>query len=128
MSLKVIYFFMILAIGNISIEATLPAAIKDPEALIGNEIARLDVLIQATEQSLEGQKNLSIQIKEYQKLQTQYLKNLQNNDLLLKLVKNANKTLQMIKDNHLVQTFDPDFIDELTVFSQPITKRGIPKP
>lgn len=108
--------------------ADAPYSIKDPAALIGNEIARLDTLIKATEQSLEGQKQLRLQILEYQKIQEQYLKNPNDNDLLLKLVKSAYRTLQTIKNNHLMQTFDSDFIDELTVLSQPATKRVIPKP
>jgi hypothetical protein len=47
---------------------------------------------------------------------------------LLKVVKSAYRTLQSIKSNNLIQTFDTDFIDELTVLSQPATKRVIPKP
>jgi hypothetical protein len=108
--------------------ADIPSPIKDPAALIGNEIARLDTLIQATELSLEGQKKLRVQIVEYQKLQDIYFKNPQDNELLFKVIKSAYRTLQTIKENHLTQTFDADFIDELTVLSQPATKRGIPKP
>jgi len=108
--------------------AAIPTAIKDPDALIGNEIVRLDTLIQATEQSLESQKKLRVQILEYKKLQELYLQNPKDNELLLKLVKSAYRTFQTIKNNHLTQTFDSDFIDELTVLSQPATKRGIPKP
>lgn len=112
----------------IQVQAEMPSMIKDPNALIGNEIGRLDTLIQATEYSLEGQKKLRTQIVEYQKLQDQYLNNTKDNDLLLKLVKSAYRTLQTIKENHLEQNFDADFIDELTVLSQPATKRGIPRP
>lgn len=109
-------------------QADIPSSIKDPDALIGNEISRLVTLIQATELSLEGQKKLHKQVLEYQKLQEQFLKNPKDNDLLLKVVKSAYRTLQTIKENHLEQNFDADFIDELTVLSQPATKRGIPRP
>lgn len=128
MSLKNIFVFVFLTFACFQTHADIPAAIKDPAALIGNEISRLDTLIEATEQSLEGQKKLRAQIVEYQKIQELYLKKPQDNDLLLKVVKSAYRTLQTIKENHLIQTFDSDFIDELTVLSQPATKRGVPKP
>lgn len=127
MLFKQLPLLLLLAIScQLPIYAT--TSIKDPEAMIGNEISRLDTLIQATELSLEGQKKLRVQIIEYQKLQEHYLSNTKDNELLLKLVKSAYRTLNTIKENHLTQTFDNDFIDELTVISKPATKRGIPKP
>ncbi|MEI8365049.1 MAG: hypothetical protein WCF65_01405 [Parachlamydiaceae bacterium] len=105
-----------------------PAAVKDPATIVSHELLRLDTLIRATEQSLEGQKKLRSMIVDYQKLQEQFLKNQSDNELLLKVVKSAYKILQNIKENHLTQTFDTDFIEELTVLSQPAAKRGIPKP
>jgi hypothetical protein len=121
------FIFLLLAF-SFQLQADLPPTIADPAALIGNEIARLDTLIQATEQSLEGQKKLRTLIVEYQKLQDQYLKNTKDNELLFKLVKSAYRVLVSIKENHLIHNFDPEFIDELTVLSQPASKRGIPKP
>ena len=105
-----------------------PAPIKDPATLIHDELARLDTLIQATQQSLEGQKKLREKIVEYEKLQEEFARNPKDNDVLLNMVKSAHRTLQAIKANNLTQTFDTDFIDELTVLSQPASKRGIPKP
>lgn len=125
------YVFLICALMNIAQmhgEAPSLTSIKDPAALIGNEIVRLDSLIQATQQSLEGQKKLRGLIVEYQKTQDLYLARAQDNDLLFKLVKSAHKTLESIKENNLTQTFDPDFINELTVLSQAANKRGVPKP
>lgn len=126
MSIK--YLLLCLFALSFQLQAESPSTIKDPNALIGNEISRLDTLIQATETSLEAQKKLRTQILEYQKLQDQYLKNTKDNDLLMKLVKSAYRTLQTIKEQHLEQNFDSDFIDELRVISQPATKRGIPRP
>lgn len=95
---------------------------------IDNEIARLDTLIQATERSLEGQNKLRKKIVEYKKTEEAYLKSPDNNDLLFAVVKSAHRTLEAIKESHLTQTFDPEFINELTVLSQAASKRGIPKP
>ncbi len=117
------------AITHAETHATaLPSPIKDPAALLDNQIAGLDTLIQATQQSLEGQKQLRTLIVEYKNIQTAYLKRMQDNDLLLTLVKSAHRTLKAIKENHLLPDFDPEFIDELTVLSQAATKRGVPKP
>lgn len=103
-------------------------SVKDPAALLGNELARLDMLIVATQQSLESQKKLREQIAEYQKIQEYYLKHTQDNEVLFRMIKSAYMTLNTIKENHLEQTFDPDFISELTIISQVAKKRGVPKP
>lgn len=102
--------------------------VKDPANLINHEISRLDNLIQATQQSLEGQKRLRDCIVEYQRIQNLYLQNTNDNELLFQMVKSAYRTLSSIKENHLTQTFDIEFISELTMLSQIATKRGIPKP
>lgn len=128
MSFKNICFSLLFTLTCLQVQADDSFAIKDPAALIDQEISRLEWLIQATEQSLAGQKKLHTQIKEYQKYHEQYLDKPEDNDLLVKLIKNAYRTLEAIKENHLTYTFDSDFIDELTVLSQPAKKRGIPKP
>lgn len=102
--------------------------IKDPAALLQNEIARIDKLIFYTQKSLDEQKKLKELIVEYKAIQDQYLKTPQDNALLLSLVKSANRTLMAIKEYNLMQTFDPEFIEELTVLSLPASRRAaIPK-
>lgn len=103
-------------------------SVKDPAALLGTELGRLDMLILATQQSLESQRKLREQIAEYQKIQEYYLKHSQDNEVLFRMIKSAHMTLNTIKENHLEQTFDPDFISELTIISQVAKKRGVPKP
>lgn len=127
--MKTIGYFLCACLALVSTGyAETASIVKDPEAMIGNEIARLDTLIEATELSLKKQKQLRERIVEYQRVQDAFLKNPQDNEALFKVVKSAYRTLQLIKENHLVQIFDTDFIDELTVLSQPATKRGVPKP
>lgn len=124
-----ILYSSVLAFGTCMASADdIPAPIKDPAHLIPTELSRLDTLIQATDKSLQAQKQLRANIIEHQSLQEQFLKNPKDNDLLLKVVKSAHRTLQSIKENNLTQTFDSDFIDELTVLSQPASKRGVPRP
>jgi len=104
------------------------ASIKDPAALLENELTRLDRLIQATQRSLECEIKLREQIVEYKKIQEEYLKRPEDNDLLFKMIKSAHRTIKSIKENHLTESFDPEFIDELTVLAQAANKRGVPKP
>lgn len=101
---------------------------KDPAALLQNELNRIDTLIYFTQKSLDEQKQVKILVAEYKKIQDQYLKTPQDNDLLLTMVKSAHRTLKAINEANLVQTFDPEFIEELTVLSQAANKKGIPKP
>ena len=101
--------------------------VQDPDVMIANEINRLDTLIQATNKSLECQKKLREKIVDYQKIQQLFTKNPNDNDVLLRMVKSAYRTLEAIKECNLVQNFDPEFMDELTVLSQAAAKRGVPK-
>lgn len=111
---------------HISTSSLLP--IKDPSALVGNELSRLDSLIQATQQSLEGQKQLRDKIVEYQKIQESYSLHPKDNEILFRMIKSAYGTLHTIQENHLEHAFDPEFISELKVLAQVASKRGVPKP
>lgn len=106
---------------------TLPLPIKDPAYLVASELKHLDLLILATERSLESQKQLRAYIVDYQDAHDMFMKNPNDNDLLFNVVKAAHKTLKSIKDNNLTQNFDSDFIEELSVLAKPAKKRGIPK-
>ena len=105
-----------------------PLPIKDPNALIGNELSRLDLLIEATRQSLEEQQKLRKKIVEYQKIQDAHLLHPHDNEILFRMIKSAHAILKLIQDNYLEHTFDPEFISELKVLAQVATKHGIPKP
>jgi hypothetical protein len=121
-------FFFIVCGSCFAASATSLTVVKDPDVMIATELSRLDTLIQATTESLQGQKKLRERIVEYQKIQELFMKNPNDNDILLRMVKSAYRTLESIKESNLVQTFDPEFIDELTVLSQAAAKRGVPKP
>jgi hypothetical protein len=106
----------------------LPARVEDPTAMVTNELTMLDTLIAATQQSLDKQKALREQIKKYQELQRLYLQNTEDNELLLRMVKQAQKILEGINENRLMHNFDPTFVSELNLFSQIASKYGVPKP
>lgn len=105
----------------------LPPIIEQVE-INETELNRLDRVIQATQQNLEKQKAIRNDLIEYMQLQDLYAANSKDNDHLLRMAKSANRLLEKIKENHLLQTFSSDFISELTIFAQLANKRGIPKP
>lgn len=109
------------------ITTDLPKA-KSQEAVVAGEIGMLDNLIEVTKLNLEIQKKLRDQIVEYQQLLALYLKNENDKELLFKLVRVATSVSNSVKENHLTQIFDQEFLSELNVFAQIGNKRGIPKP
>ena len=112
-----------------SLTTTLTEAvgIKDPQKLLSNQMRILDVLIETTQRSLDSQQKLKQQIADYQRVQDAYLKDTTDKDTLIRMVRQAARVLDTIKEAHLTQEFDPEFISELTLFSQIANKRGIPK-
>lgn len=93
-----------------------------------DELKLLDNLIEVTQENLAREKALRAEVQEYLKELDLYLKNPQNKDLALKIGKIANKALETIKDLQLAESFEPQFISEMTLFAQLAQKRGIPKP
>jgi hypothetical protein len=132
---SLVWFFLILPVMAFSLETPLnpstsniPPKVKDPAALIKNELAMLDNLIDVTKQNLENQKNLRQMIQQYMTIQEVYIKNPDDKEVLYRMVKVAHRTLDNIKQNHLTHLFDADFISELSLMSQIANKRSIPKP
>jgi hypothetical protein len=134
MRIVFLVMYLIAFSSLIADEASAPASfaesigIKDPEKLLAEQLSTLDHLIEMTKLSLKNQQALRQQIQDYQKIQELYLQNTHDNDLLFRMVKLAARILESIKENHLAQNFDTEFISELTLFSQIANKRGIPKP
>lgn len=96
--------------------------------MAGEELEQLDCLIKVTEENLDHQKALRLQVVSYLKLQDQYLQNPDDKDMLLRLAKEASKVLDSIKENHLTYSFPASFMSELTLFAGVANKRGVPSP
>lgn len=99
----------------------------EPALVVAKEFQRLNNLINITEKNLENQKALKQLFIDYQQQQIHYLDNSQDKEVTLQMVKSAYRLLEGIKTNHLIQTFDTEFISQLTFFSQFAIKKGIPK-
>ena len=91
-------------------------------------LAELDILISATEKSLQEQKTLRRQIDEYQQLRDQYMQNKRDRQLGMRLVKVARTVLQGVENYHLTRSFDQETLEELRSFSKIGSKKGIPRP
>lgn len=90
----------------------------------GAELADLDFLIAGTEKSLIRQKELRERIVRFQELKARSMEDENNYELLFKLSKSAYTLLETIKEEHLIQIFDPAFISELSLLAKPAAKRS----
>lgn len=90
----------------------------------GTELADLDFLLAGTEKSLQRQKELRERIVRFQELKARSMQDETNYELLFRLSKSAFAVLETIKEEHLIQIFDPAFISELTLLSKPASKRS----
>lgn len=82
------------------------------------ELIVLDDLIEATEQSVDRQKELRKDIKAYQQQQQKFIKDMNDRTLASDLIQSAQDILKTIHDNHLEHLFSSEFIRELTFMSQ----------
>jgi len=119
--------FLLFFLALNSLSADMPA-IKEPPVLVENEIDVLNTLISATEKNLVKQRKMKELVLEYQKVFAVYLKNSNDKEAVMKVAFVAEKLLKEIQESHLTDSFNPDFISELTLFSQIAAKKGIPRP
>lgn len=103
-------------------------ALKEPPTLVENEMDVLNILIDATEKNLVREKKMKGLLGNYQDALAFYLKNSNDKEAVLKVAFVAEKLLKEIQESRLTDSFNPDFISELTVFSQIAAKKGIPRP
>lgn len=93
-----------------------------------DEGAKVDLLIQATEENLVRLKTVKELLADYKKAETIALKNEDDTDNLVKLVALAQKLQTQITDCGLQDYFSPQFLEELKKFSKLAEKKYIPKP
>lgn len=119
--MKFISSFIIFVISSCFCFAQTDHSIRD-------EIALLDDIIAASQENLQEQIKLRDLIKSYHEIQAKCLKDEQDQESLFQMIKTAHAILEIIKEKQLTQTFDPNFLTELTIVAKPASKLGIPKP
>lgn len=133
--MRLIYFFMMISfLGTLDaadgpiqpVTTDLPPAELPGRAAADPNLAALDALIVATEQTLATQRKVRQMVSDYFTLRAEYTENQQNKQLIVRLVKMATGLLEVIQANHLADAFDADFMHELTFFSQIASKKSRP--
>jgi len=92
------------------------------------ELSAINHSIESLKQNVQNQEKIRIQLILYQKINKEFLKNPDDKELLFQMVKLADTLFENIKKSHMTQNFSPEFLSELTLFSQIASKRGVPKP
>jgi hypothetical protein len=87
-----------------------------------NNIMMLDHLIATTQKNLENQKQLRTLIQEYLDIYEKYLQDTNNKQLSFRMILKAKEVTDKIKETHLTQAFEQEFISELTFFSNIASK------
>jgi hypothetical protein len=121
--MRIILSFILIPLALAAFD--LPPAVEP--SLMEEEMGALDNLIAATEKNLARQRELKKYLIEYKEGLALYLKNSSNKEVIYKTAKIASRVLELIKENYLLNTFEADFISELTLFSQIAEKRGLSK-
>ncbi len=98
-----------------------------PIAQEHDEITKLDMLIQATENSLTRLKALKVLLTDYKAAEARAITNPNDTDNLLKLVNLAKQVQDSITDAELQDYFAPQFLEELKKFSEIANKKNIPQ-
>ena len=91
-----------------------------------DELARIDLLIRATEENLTRQKGLRDLVTDYRKTEKSCIANPKDAALLFKLAKTGKAVYEGITDAYLADYFQPEFLSELQKLKQIADKKSIP--
>jgi|GEM_PF-4732779 len=105
-----------------------PATVKDPKEIIDIQVRSLELLQKRTALTLSQIEGLKNEIIEYKRVQELYLDNIENRRFLADMLCAAANLLQGIKNAHITDFFEPEFLSELTTLSQLQLKMALPAP
>ena len=84
----------------------------------------IDNLIALTEENLKEQKKLQTLLKEYQKIEGEYLNNPDDQKLVMQLVQQAGDILTIIEAQNLVHMIDDELMSDLSLFGRIANKKS----
>jgi hypothetical protein len=93
-----------------------------------DDIAALDLLISATEKSLQRQKALKVLLVQYKQAEQEAIKNSDDAKSVAKLIACGKEVYSAIKTAYLEDYFSPQFIEELKTLADIGDKKQIPSP
>jgi len=97
--------------------------IQEPQ----DDVAKIDQLIDATNDNLARLKKLKGLLIEYKQAEVKAIKDPDDTDNLLKLVTLAKEIDDIISDSALQDIFAPQFLEEIKKFAQIAGKKNIPQ-
>ncbi len=103
------------------------APVSVPTSAAPKEIERWEQLMQVTQRNLETQKKVYQLLLTYQRLQQDPTSS-QQSDALYERAQIARELQVLIEDYRLEVLFSKEFLQELKLFGQVGSKRGIPQP
>lgn len=121
--MKSFLFTLALSISTLTATHAADAKISDSQ----DEVAKIDLLIEATNANLTRLKALKVLLVEYKQTEVQALKDPNDSDNLLKLVNLAKEIQDNINDSALQDYFAPQFLEELKKFAAIADKKNIPQ-
>jgi hypothetical protein len=92
------------------------------------ELSAINNLIDITKKNVETQEKIKEQIISYQKVNKEFLKQPENEELLYQTIICADRLLDDINHAYITQIFSPEFLKELKLFSQIAKNQGVRKP
>jgi len=110
---------LIILFSSVLMRAALFAEMT-PEAIVMNN------LIAITKKSVEMQEKIKMELATYQKYNLDFIQNPNDKELLFQTIKSADRLFRSINEAHLTDNFSPEFLNELTLFSQ-LAKKKIEK-
>lgn len=121
--MKHFIFLLVFSFSTLTAIYAADAKISEPQ----DEVAKIDLLIEATNANLSRLKNLKVLLVEYKQAEVQALKDPNDSDNLVTLVNLAKQIQDTITDSALQDYFAPQFLEELKKFSAIADKKNIPQ-
>lgn len=121
-------FLVILGLSLVSAKEVIQPITQDipqignPSTSVENELSMLNNLIDVTKENLSLLEQCKKHVIDYISLQEKYAQNTENEKLTFQMVMSADQLLEEIKELHLTQAFDQEFLSELTFFSKVASK------
>lgn len=125
MKRSIFFVLLILGFSNLySSPITLPHE-PDVEST-QDELARLDLLIQVSQENIEREKNLRALVVQYRECEANCIKNPNDSQRLVQLIACAKKLHGCIEESYLQDYFRPQFLEELKKLVKVADKKEVP--
>lgn len=121
--MKSFLFTLTISLCTLSVTHAADAKVSDSQ----DEVAKIDLLIEATNANLSRLKELKVLLVEYKQAEVQALKDPNDSDNLQSLINLAKQIQDTITDSALQDYFAPQFLEELKKFAAIADKKNIPQ-